>query len=192
MRSLKLRLISTLSFEKYNSLYIDTKQKELIDTVEDESISLLLRKPALFELARRGDESVLAITQGLVQSASLIKREIGIEALSILGTPEALERLIIIAATLHNDERHYAVSQLARALTPDFVRPFGVLVRNLVDCGELNVSGWSSLALTTLIDICKRHGFEVDTKDKSLLERMIMEVADDKYTVQSYDHHQSV
>ena len=188
MRSLKLRLISTLSPEKYTSLYIDTKRKELIDTVEDESISLLLRKPALYELARREDDAVLSITQGLVQSTSLENREMGIKALSILGTSDALERLIIIAATLHDDERHYAISQLARSLTPDFVRPFGILVRDLVGRGELDVSGWSSLALTTLMDICNRHGFEVDAEDKSLLERTIMEVADDKLAMHSQDN----
>jgi hypothetical protein len=180
MRSLRLRLISKLQSEKYTSLYVGTLRSALLETVEDESMNLLLRAPALYELARRGDIAVADFSEKLIVSSDVDEQEVGMTALSLLGTPDAQERLIMLAATRPSCKRHIVISHLAKSLTPDFVRPFGILVRDLVELGELDVSGWSSLAVTTLLNVCSRLGLNVVAEDGSLLERMYMGLTEDR------------
>jgi hypothetical protein len=82
-------------------------------------------------------------------------------ALVALGTPEAVDRLIMVYAQSLNDERRLVLSMVAKVLTADHVKPFSIMVRDVAVPGELDVSGWTKTAISTLEDVCKRFGIEV-------------------------------
>jgi hypothetical protein len=84
-----------------------------------------------------------------------------ISALVALGTPEAVDRLIMVYAQSLNDERRLVLSMVAKVLTADHVKPFSIMVREVAVPGELDVSGWTKTAISTLQDVCKRFGIEV-------------------------------
>jgi hypothetical protein len=60
-----------------------------------------------------------------------------------------------------NDERKLVLSMVAKVLTADHVKPFSIMVREVAVPGELDVSGWTKTAISTLQDVCKRFGIEV-------------------------------
>jgi hypothetical protein len=84
-----------------------------------------------------------------------------ISTLVALGTPEAVDRLILVYAQSLNDERRLVLSMVAKVLTAEYVKPFGIMVREVAVPGELDVSGWTKTAISTLQDVCKRFGIEV-------------------------------
>jgi hypothetical protein len=86
----------------------------------------------------------------------------GIDLLVALGTPEAVDRLILVYAQSLNDERKYVLCMVARILTAEHVKPFSIMVRDVACPGELDVSGWTKTAISTLLDVCKRYGVETD------------------------------
>jgi hypothetical protein len=84
-----------------------------------------------------------------------------ISTLVALGTPEAVDRMIMVYAQSLNDERRLVLSMVAKVLTADHVKPFSIMVREVAVPGELDVSGWTKTAISTLQDVCKRFGIEV-------------------------------
>jgi hypothetical protein len=84
-----------------------------------------------------------------------------ISALVALGSTEAVDRLIMVYAKSLNDERKLVLSMVAKVLTADHVKPFSIMVREVAVPGELDVSGWTKTAISTLQDVCKRFGIEV-------------------------------
>jgi hypothetical protein len=57
--------------------------------------------------------------------------------------------------------RRLVLSMVAKVLTAEYVKPFGIMVREVAVPGELDVSGWTKTAISTLQDVCKRFGIEV-------------------------------
>ncbi len=51
---------------------------------------------------------------------------------------------------------------MAQTLTVDYVHPFTIMLRELAVPGEIDITGWTSRAVTTLQDICKRRGIETE------------------------------
>jgi hypothetical protein len=49
---------------------------------------------------------------------------------------------------------------VAKILTAEHVKPFSIMVREVAVPGELDVSGWTMTAISTLRDVCKRFGIE--------------------------------
>jgi hypothetical protein len=84
----------------------------------------------------------------------------GINILVALGTHEAVDRLILVYAQSLNDERKHVLCNVARILTAEHVKPFSIMVREVAVPGELDVSGWTRTAISTLKDVCKRFGIE--------------------------------
>jgi len=84
----------------------------------------------------------------------------GINILVAVGTPEAVDRLILVYAQSLNDERKHVLCMVAKILTAVHVKPFSIMVREVACPGELDVSGWTKTAISTLKDVCRRFGIE--------------------------------
>ncbi|MFW9769093.1 MAG: HEAT repeat domain-containing protein [Candidatus Thorarchaeota archaeon] len=158
----QLRLLSTPPrIENYTPLYVDVDSARLWNLVNDETVHLVLRKPALQELARRRDPQLMDYCEVLLSTDDYEEWLTAISTLVALGTPEAVDRLIIVYAQSLNEERRLVLSMVARVLTADHVKPFSIMVREVAVPGELDVSGWTKTAVSTLQDVCKRFGIEV-------------------------------
>ncbi len=89
----------------------------------------------------------------------------GIDILVALANHDAVDRLILVYAQSLNNERKYVLCMVAKILTAEHVKPFGIMVRDLASPGELDVSGWTKTAISTLMDVCKRFGIEIVGND---------------------------
>ena len=158
----RLRLLSTPShIENHTPLYVDVDSARLWNLVEDETVHLVLRKPALLELARRKNPLLMNHCENLLSSDDYEDWLMAIDLLVALGTPEAVDRLILVYAQSLNDERKHVLCMVAKILTAEHVKPFSIMVREVACPGELNVSGWTKIAISTLMDVCKRFGVEI-------------------------------
>ena len=157
----RLRLLSTPShIENHTPLYVDVDSAQLWNLVEDETVHLILRKPALLELARRQDPLLMDHCEKLLGAKDWEDWLMGISILVALGTPDAVDRLILVYAQSLNDERRHVLCMVAKILTAEHVKPFSIMVREVAVPGELDVSGWTRTAISTLRDVCKRFGIE--------------------------------
>lgn len=165
----RLRLLSTPShIENHTPLYVDVDSAQLWNLVEDETVHLILRKPALLELARRQDPLLMDHCEKLLDAEDYESWLMGISILVALGTPEAVDRLILVYAQSLNDERRHVLGMVAKILTADHVKPFSIMVREVACPGELDVSGWTRTAISTLRDVCKRFGIETYGTDAAM------------------------
>jgi len=157
----RLRLLSTpVHIENHTPLYVDVDGAQLWNLVEDETVHLILRKPALLELARRQDPLLLDHCEKLLGSEDYEDWLMGINILVALGTHDAVDKLILEYAQSLNDERKHVLCMVAKILTAEHVKPFSIMVRQVAVPGEIDVSGWTRTAISTLIDVCKRFGIE--------------------------------
>ncbi|MGD9394825.1 MAG: hypothetical protein PVJ05_00145 [Candidatus Thorarchaeota archaeon] len=164
----RLRLLSTPShIENHTPLYVDVDSARLWNLVEDETVHLILKKPALVELARRQDSLLMDHCEKLLGSEDYEGWLMGINTLVALATPEAVDRLILVYAQSLNDERRHVLCMVAKILTAEHVKPFSIMVRDIAVPGELDVSGWTRTAISTLEDVCKRFGIETVGEDIS-------------------------
>jgi len=175
----RLRLLSTPShIENHTPLYVDVDSARLWNLVEDETVHLILRKPALLELARRQDPLLMDHCEKLIGSENYEDWLMGIDLLVSLGTLDAVDRLILVYAQSLSDERRHVLCMVAKILTAEHVKAFSIMVREVAIPGELDVSGWTKTAISTLKDTCKRFGvetygvsdLEVETGTASALE----------------------
>jgi hypothetical protein len=158
----RLRLLSTPPrIENHTPLYVDVDSARLWNLVNDDTVHLILRKPALQELARRRNPHLMDYCETLLGSDEYEKWLTAISILVALGTPEAVDRLILVYAQSLNDERKLVLSMVAKVLTAEHVKPFSIMVREVAVPGELDVSGWTKTAISTLEDVCKRFGIEI-------------------------------
>jgi hypothetical protein len=95
----------------------------------------------------------------------------GIDILVALGTPAAVDRLILVYAQSLNDERRHVLCMVAKILTAEHVKPFSIMVRDIATPGELDVSGWTKIAISTLVDVCKRFGIDTYGEGETAPER---------------------
>jgi hypothetical protein len=159
----RLRLLSTPShIENHTPLYVDVDSARLWNLVGDETVHLILRKPAMLELARRQDPILMDHCEKLLLSEDYEDWLMGIDLLVALGTLEAVDRLILVYAQSLNDERRHVLCMVAKILTAEHIKPFSIMVREVACPGELDVSGWTKTAISTLLDVCKRFGVATD------------------------------
>jgi hypothetical protein len=157
----QLRLLShPISSKNHTSLHSDVDSARLWDLLRDTTVHTILKRSALAELARRRDPGLMEYCEQLLSSESRSDWCLGISTLSALGTPEAVDRLISAFAKSLGENRRYVLESVASILTADFVRPFSIMVREVACSGELDVSSWTRIAISTLSEVCKRFGIE--------------------------------
>jgi hypothetical protein len=161
MTSPQLRLLSRpSSVEDHTPLYIDIDSTQLWDLVNDERVHLILRRPALLELARRKDSNLLDYCEQLLVSDDYEEWLTALSTLSAIGSPDAADRLILAYAHSLNENRKVVLSIVAKILTAEHVRPFSIMVREIAIPGEIDVTGWTRVATSTLQEVCRRFGLE--------------------------------
>jgi hypothetical protein len=161
MTSPLLRLLSKPSrIEDHTPLYADIDSTQLWDLVNDERVHLVLRRPALLELARRKDSDLMDYCEELLNSDDYEKWLTGLSTLSAIGSHDAVDRLILAYAHSLNGNRKVVLSVVARILTAEHVKPFSIMVREIAVPGELDVTGWTRVAISTLQEVCRRFGVE--------------------------------
>jgi hypothetical protein len=157
----QLRLLSSPSQVKdHTPLYVDVDSARLWDLVNDECVHLLLRRPALLELARRKDPDLMDYCERLLNSCDYENWLTGLNTLSAIGSHDAVDRLILAYAHALNEDRKTVLSIVAKILTAEHVRPFSIMVREVAVPGEIDVTGWTRVAISTLDDACRRFGLE--------------------------------
>jgi hypothetical protein len=121
-------------------------------------VHLVLRRPALAELARRNDPDLMDYCETLLKSDDYEEWLTGLATLSAIGTNEAVDRLILVYAHSLNEDRRVVLSYVAKILTAEHVKPFTIMVRDVTTPGEIDVTGWTRVAISTLQNSCKRFG----------------------------------
>lgn len=157
----QLRLLShKVPPENHPTLHNDVDSARLWDLLRDRGVHTVLKKSALKELARRRDPALIDYCEMLLGSESRSDWCLGITTLSVLATHEAVDLLISAFARSLGENRIYVLESVASILTADFVKPFSIMVREVARSGELDVSHWTRVAVSTLKEVCKRFGIE--------------------------------
>ncbi|MFW9957182.1 MAG: hypothetical protein ACFFCT_03850 [Candidatus Odinarchaeota archaeon] len=157
----QLRLLSSPSqVEDYTPMYVDVDSARLWDLVNDDCVHILLRRPALLELARRKDPNLMDYCEQLLNSHDYENWLTGLVTLSAIGSHDAVDRLILAYAHALNEERKIVLSIVAKILTAEHVKPFSIMVREVAIPGEIDITGWTRVAISTLEDACRRFGLE--------------------------------
>lgn len=157
----QLRLLSdSSSVEDHTPLYVDVDSSRLWDLIRDERVHLVLRRPALLELVRRKDSDLIDFCESLLQSNDYEEWLTGLNTMSAIATSEAVDRLILIYVRSLSEDRRVVLNCVARILTAEHVKAFSIMVRDITVPGEIDVTGWTRVAISTLEDACKRFGIE--------------------------------
>jgi len=161
---LRLRLVChPPSRPEHTPLHADTDRMQLWELVNDQEVHLILRAPGLMELARRRDAGVIDYCENLLESDNSEEWFLGVKTIAELGTQEGIDRLVMIYAASLDEKRRYIMHLIAKTLTTENVHPFSIMVRGLTTSGEVDITGWTSTAVATLQDVCKRMGVETVT-----------------------------
>ncbi|MHA1615185.1 MAG: hypothetical protein ACTSYJ_10095 [Candidatus Thorarchaeota archaeon] len=157
----QLRLLSRPSLsEDHTPLHVDIDSARLWDLIFDEKVHFILRRPALVELARRTDPKLMDYCENLLKSEDYEEWLTGLATLSAVGTNEAVDSLILAYAHSLNEDRKLVLSYVAKILTAEHVKPFSIMVREVAVPGEIDITGWTRVAISTLQNACKRFGIE--------------------------------
>ncbi|MFX1605738.1 MAG: hypothetical protein ACFFDD_07510 [Promethearchaeota archaeon] len=146
----------------------DTLTESLWDTARDESLHIILREPALLELARRRDPGVLSYCDRLLFSEDQEQWFSALKVLETLATYHAVQRLLVICGYSGTSDRKVVMHVLARVLTPSHSEGFRRILRSMISPGKLDVTGWSTTALRVLKSVCIELGIDVETSIHSL------------------------
>jgi hypothetical protein len=104
-----------------------------------------------------------------------------LSTLSAIGTNEAVDRLILVYAHSLNEDRRVVLSHVAKILTAEHIKPFSIMVREVACPGEIDVTGWTRVAISTLQNACKRFGVE------TVLDGWIPDSFDENSEIHSID-----
>ncbi len=158
------RLILTASArerEISQSPFSKTPTESLWDTVKNDELHVLLREPALMELARRKEPGVDVFCDRLVNCGDPECWFTAIKALTALNTYDAVNRLLSIAGLSNVADRRIILNAVARVLTSAQREQFRRLVRFLANPGLLDVTDWTPTAVRMLSAVCEEKGLKV-------------------------------
>ncbi|MHA3962842.1 MAG: hypothetical protein AM325_004805 [Candidatus Thorarchaeota archaeon SMTZ1-45] len=168
MRQNQLILEFSSSIPDYSSSLQETLTESLWDTAKDESLHIILREPALLELARRQEPGVLAYCDRLLLSDDQEYWFSALKVLERLNTYDAIKRLLVICGYSCIEDRKIVMHVLARVLTPAHREGFRRILRSIITPGVIDVTGWSTTALSVLNAVCFDKGIIVETSINSL------------------------
>ena len=127
--------------------------------------STILREPALLELAKRKDPGVIAYCDVLLFSEDQESWFSALKTLKTLDTYDSAQRLLVLCGTSNTIDRRIVLNVLARILTSSQREGFRRILRSMIEPGDLDVTGWSPIALRVLESTCAEKGIEiVDTE----------------------------
>ncbi len=169
MRQNQLVLEFTSSTPDYSATTLqDTLSESLWDTAKCEELHILLREPALLELARRQEPGVLSYCDKLLVSEDQERWFSALKILETLNTYDAVQRLLVVCGYSGTGDRKIVMHVLARVLTPAHRENFRRILRSMVAPGVLDVAGWTPTALAVLKAVCIERGINVETSFLSL------------------------
>ena len=146
----------------------ETLTESLWDTAKDDSLHIILREPALLELARRKEPGVLSYCDQLLLSEDQERWFSALKVLETLNTYDSVQRLLVVCGYSGTQERQVVMHVLARVLTASHREGFRRILRSMITPGTLDVTGWSPTALRVLKAVCIELGIEVETSIHSL------------------------
>ena len=162
MSRLLLRLVSNPNVTASKiPMHASSDTAKLWELVKDKSVHFVVQEPAIMELARRNAPGIFDCCVGFLDSDQHDMWLIGVKALALIGTDKALNRLIMLFAHSIGSARKTILDLIAKRLTANHVQPFSIIVREVAAPGILDVTGWTSIAIVTLEDVCSRFGVEV-------------------------------
>jgi len=171
MRKNQLTLVSKDSVTDYTGMALeDTLTESLWDTTKNHTLHIILREPALLELARRKDPGVIVFCEGLLHSEDQECWFSALKALEMLNTYDAAQRLLILCGSSGTGDRKIVINVLARILTSSQREGFRRLLRSIITPGELDVSDWSPTALRVLEAVCYELGIIINDISGQLAE----------------------
>ncbi|MFW9803478.1 MAG: hypothetical protein ACFFFC_12535 [Candidatus Thorarchaeota archaeon] len=152
------------------SPFSNTSAESLWDTVKNSELHILLREPALIELAQRREPGVLSFCENLVNCGDQECWFTGIKALAALGTYEAVQRLLAVSGSLNPWDRKIVIQTVATVLTSPQREAFRRVARLFAVPGKLNVTGWTATALRVLRSVCEECGIHLVSSSPDLQE----------------------
>jgi hypothetical protein len=157
-------LVLVASRAEHNSVpspFTNTSAESLWDTIKNTELHILLREPALIELARRKEPGVLSFCETLVNCGDQECWFTGIKALAAIGTYEAVQRLLAVSGSLNPWDRKIVIQTIATVLTSAQREAFRRVVRLFAVPGMLDVTGWTATALRVLRSVCEECGINL-------------------------------
>lgn len=189
MRQKQLVLEFTSSTPDYSGITLqETLSESLWTTAKDEELHILLREPALIELARRQEPGVLSYCDKLLVSEDQERWFSALKILEALKTYDAVQRLLVVCGYSGTGDRGVVMHFLARILTTAHREGFRRILRSMISPGVLDVSRWSPTALSVLKAICAEKSIDVETSFLSL-SRSFKENQDPPTTSVQIQHH---
>lgn len=174
------------------SIHAQTSSVQLWELVRDKKKHLLLREPAMIELARRNELEMLEFCEKLAVSGDFDEWLASIRALAALRTKEAVDRLVMLYAQCYSEDRMIIIDVVGRLLTAEHIHPFSIMTRQLAKPGELDVTGWTSVAIGTLKNVCKRLGVEIVDDAGTGQEASKLEALANQELVPESEHEESL
>ena len=169
MRQKQLVLEFTSSTPDYSGITLqETLSESLWTTAKDEELHILLREPALIELARRQEPGVLSYCDKLLVSEDQERWFSALKILEALKTYDAVQRLLVVCGYSGTGDRGVVMHVLARILTTAHREGFRRILRSMISPGVLDVSRWSPTALSVLKAVCAEKSIDVETSFLSL------------------------
>jgi hypothetical protein len=104
-----------------------------------------------------------------------------LSTLAAIGTHDAVDRLILVYAHSLNEDRRVVLSHVAKILTAEHIKPFSIMVREVACPGEIDITGWTKVAIATLQNACKRFGV------RTIIDGTIPDSGEEEIESQSVD-----
>lgn len=162
MKRHQLTLVSLdVTLDDTTMPYGDTLTESLWDTVKNNSLNIILREPALLELAIRKDPGIIAFCDYLLRAEDQESWFSALKALETLNTYDGNQRLLVLCGSSSTGDRKIVLNVLARVLSSSHREGFRRLIRTIVASGELDVTNWTSTALRVLEAVCAEKGIQI-------------------------------
>lgn len=130
-------------------------------TAGNADLHITSRGPSLLELARRKDLIVLQVCESLLTSVCIEQWFLAVDALGLMATNEAVERLLGVYREVDEARRRIILTTIAKVLSEEMAPRFKKVIRDLIFSEVIDVTHWTSPALAVLRAECYRLGVRV-------------------------------